>query len=341
MRKSTLAIALGVVAMTLVACGGKDSSDKSAATTAAKGPAPSTAKVQAGVNDPKDRNIAVLAFLPASITVKTGAAVEWTAPGSEPHTVTFLPAGKTPPPPSDPAAAALREKATTGAYDGTQSFSSTIFPTGPKPETYSLTFSKAGSYNYYCLLHPGMLGTVKVVDDATTADSQSAIDGRAKTEQAKWLTEGRAAKKALTEAPVKKTANADGTNTWTILMGGGSQHTDVLAFQPANADIKAGDKVVFLNDSNAPHTASFKGTKELPQNPESPEAMKPSPGPSPQTLNATDAFNSGWLPPNAPPGQGPPEAARSFTFVVPKAGTYNYVCLLHAPSGMGGSLTAT
>jgi plastocyanin len=69
--------------------------------------------------------------------------------------------------------------------------------------------------------------------------------------------------------------------------------------------------------------------------------MAAAPGKSPQTLNATDFFNTGWLPPNAPPGAGPPEAARSFTFTVPAAGTYAYVCILHSPSGMAGTIQAT
>ena len=69
--------------------------------------------------------------------------------------------------------------------------------------------------------------------------------------------------------------------------------------------------------------------------------MAPAPGKSPQTLNATDVFNTGWLPPNAPPGAGPPAAVRSFSFKVPAAGSYSYVCLLHAPSGMGGTLKAS
>lgn len=337
-KRATVVATIGLVALTLVACG-NDKKDDS--TGAAKGTAPSTAKVQAGANDPKDRNIAALAFLPASITVKTGASVEWTAPGPEPHTITFLPTGQTPPTPDKPENAALRAKSTSGAYDGTQTFSSTIIPTSQNPEKYSISFPKAGSFTYFCIIHPGMTGTVKVVDDASSAEPQSAINTRALSEENKWFAEGRAAKKTLTEAPLKKTANADGTTTWNIEMGVNTPHTTVLAFQPPSAEIKAGDKVVFVNNSQDPHTATFKGPKPLPTNPESPEAMAASPGKSPQTLNATDLFNSGWLPPNAPPGQGPPEAVRSFTFVVPKAGSYDYICLLHAPSGMGGTIKAT
>jgi plastocyanin len=336
-KRAVVLLTVGLVAVTLVACGGDDDNS----TNADEGSAPDTVAVRAGINDPKDRNIAALAFLPASVTVKTGAKVEWTSPGPEPHTITFLPTGQTPPAPDKPENAALRAKSTTGAYDGTQTFSSTLIPTGQNPEKYSVSFPKAGSFTYYCVIHPGMAGTVNVVDDAATAESQSAIDKRGKSEETKWLAEGRATKKALMEKPLAKTANPDGTTTWTVEMGLDTQHVSVLAFQPANAEIKAGDKVTFVNNSFAPHTASFKGSKTLPQNPESPEAMRPAPGPSPQTLNSTDVFNSGWLPPNVPPGQGPPEAVRSFTFVVPKAGEYSYICILHAPSGMGGTIKAT
>jgi len=75
--------------------------------------------------------------------------------------------------------------------------------------------------------------------------------------------------------------------------------------------------------------------------PARPRTAEPIPGPSPQTLNATRSFNTGELPPNVPAsaagGAPPPEAARSFTFVVPDAGRYEYSCILHVPSGMAGN----
>jgi hypothetical protein len=77
------------------------------------------------------------------------------------------------------------------------------------------------------------------------------------------------------------------------------------------------------------------------QNPTDPRVSAPAPGPSPQTLAKAGFFNTGLVPPNAPPGAAPPEAARSFTFTVPSAGTYSYVCLLHAPSSMTGSIVAS
>ncbi len=121
-------------------------------------------------------------------------------------------------------------------------------------------------------------------------------------------------------------------------MGVDTAHTSVLAFAPPSSDVKAGDTVTFVNNSFAPHTASFAGKGTLPQNPGDPAAQKPTPGPSPQTLNPTDVFNTGLLPPNAPPDGGPPEPARSFSFVMKTAGTFNYICIFHLGSGMAGAI---
>src|SRR5437868_2017537 len=112
MKKTVVALVVGAIALTLVGCGSNDKKKADAA--------PAKVAVQAGVNDPKDRNIAVLAFLPASVTVKTGGTVQWLVPGSEPHTITFLPAGQTPPTPDKPENAALRAKTVTGSYTGTE-----------------------------------------------------------------------------------------------------------------------------------------------------------------------------------------------------------------------------
>jgi plastocyanin len=124
-------------------------------------------------------------------------------------------------------------------------------------------------------------------------------------------------------------------------MGTSTAHADILAFKPVPVGVKAGDQVTFVNDSGAPHTATFFGQQPPIASPLDPRVGQPLPGPSPQMLDATKLFNTGLLPPNAPPGAGPPLPARSFTFVVPKAGSYSYVCLLHAPSQMTGAITAT
>ena len=291
-------------------------------------------QVQAGVNDPEDVTIAVLSFLPAEFTVAPGDEVEWSFPGPEPHSVTFFPEGETPPSP-DTAGEYFASVGDTGTVDGATLVNSGLRPFGPEPAgTFTVTFPDAGAYGYVCVIHPQMAGVVTVADEG--AHSQADVDTAAAALEEEYLAEGRAAKAALVDAEPRSEA-ANGATTWYVEMGSTTAHTDVLAFAPAPVEIAAGDTVVFINNSGAPHTASFAGETELPLDPESEEAMTPVEGP----LNATAFFNTGWLPPNAPPGAGPPEEVRSFAFEVPEAGTYDYVCLLHVPSGMVGSITAT
>lgn len=330
--KGWLAAAL-LVATALFSCG-DDGDDEPAAQAA-----PEQINVIAGVNDPQDPNIAVLEYMPESVTIAAGKSVEWRISGPEPHSVTFFPTGQQPPPPgSDPSLFA--PKPPTGPFDGRTLVSSGLVPLGPgAPPPFRVTFPTAGTFTYSCVIHPQMTGTVTVVDSQGDVDTQQEVTARAEQEQARWLEEGRAAKKTLMETPPEVERAADGTSTYTVLMGATTPHTDILAFSPPTPALKAGDRVTFLNTSEAPHTASFAGKASLPQDPTSPAVENPAPGPSPQRLNANDFFNSGLLPPNAgPPGSVPPEAARSFTFVVPTAGNYTFVCILHAPSGMAGSL---
>jgi plastocyanin len=349
------AVALAALGLGLVACGDDSGAPsitgtKAPTTTTSAAPAsggtgtPVSASradaIQVGINDPKDPTIAVLQFMPATVTVKKGATVTWDWTGTtEPHSVTFpAPGQQLPAPGSDTSLYAPTPP--TGPYDGTTFVNSGLQPLGATAQPFSLTFDATGSFTYYCVIHPQMVGTIKVVDGA--GDTAEQISAAKADEQTKWLDEGRAAKKAFEASTVPVTTNADKSKTYTIEMGTSTAHTDILAFHPTPANIKAGDKVTFVNDSGAPHTASFFGTgAEAIQNPLDPRVDAPAPGPSPQTLGARGFFNTGLLPPNAPPGAGPPVAVRSFTFTVPSAGSYSYVCILHAPSSMVGSITAT
>lgn len=301
--------------------------------------------VNVGVNDPKDPNIAVLQYMPAKVSVPVGATVQFSWAGTiEPHSVTFLAPGQTlPPPGSDPSL--FVGAAPTAPYDGSTFVNSGLFPLGPSPvPPFAMTFAKAGTYQYYCVIHPTMVGTVDVVDSGKTTTAAQAA-AAAKAQQARWLAEGRKAKAKLVAeaADEKPTKGADGSRTWTIQMGTTTVHTDILAFAPEPKRIKAGDSVTFVNNSGAPHTATFNGGSSDPiQSPLDPRVEQAIPGPSPQTLSAGSLYNSGQLPPNAaaPGQQPPPEAARSFTFVVPASGKYEYFCALHVTSGMGGTITA-
>lgn len=69
------------------------------------------------------------AFSPLNLTVATGTMVTWTNQDAAPHQIK------------------------------SDAFNSTILNTG---DTFSYTFTKAGTYNYSCSIHPSMLGTVTV-----------------------------------------------------------------------------------------------------------------------------------------------------------------------------------
>ena len=329
-------LVLGVAAVVLLgACG--DDKKKSAATDTG----PSQVSVLAGLNDQQDPNIVVTEFLPGDISVKAGAAVEWRFGGPEPHSVTFLRPGQTPPSPESPEGAALfaPSQPPVTSYDGKSLVNAGLRPLGPAPaEPFLLTFPTAGEYGYVCIIHPLMTGKITVVGDGSKVDTQADINERADSELNQWLDEGRAAKKKLTDTAPKQTANADGSTNWTYGMGATTEHSDVLAFAPASGEIKPGDSVTFLNNSLAPHTATFPAGGQAPQDPTDPASLAPT-APSPFTLKATGGpFNSGLLAPAAPPNAPPPEAVRSYTFMVPDAGTYPYVCVFHASSGMAGSI---
>jgi len=318
------------------------SSDNSKNASKSKGVVtPGAITIKAGVSDPAHSQIAVLQFMPAKATVSVGQTVRWSWDDTkEPHSVTFFPPGQSAPEPgSDPSLFAPTPPK--GAYDGTALVNSGLVPQGPQAAPpFEMTFTKAGTYAYTCVIHPQMVGTI-VVAAGDAGETAAAVTTRGDQEQGQWLAEGNEAYQKMMSAAPAKTKNKDGSTTWTVEMGASTPHTDVLAFAPVPAAVKHGDKVTFVNNSMAPHTASFFNQTPPIQNPEEPAAQKPAPGASPQKLNAKDFFNTGLLPPNAPPGAGPPAAARSFTFSVPAAGDYQYVCIFHAPSGMAGEIKAS
>jgi plastocyanin len=141
--------------------------------------------------DPALMAMLVDEFIPAEIQAKVNEKVTWTVVG--PHTVTFgkapfepgqyyskapdgawlikdgafAPTGfpAPPPPPSGPPPANAPDfiPLDGGTFDGS-GYKSTGFLAGfgaPNPQP-SLTFTKAGTYSYVCLLHPKMGGIVKV-----------------------------------------------------------------------------------------------------------------------------------------------------------------------------------
>ena len=159
--------------------------------------------VQAGINDPKQPDIAVLQFLPSELKVAVGTPVTWTWKGAiEPHSVTFVPRGTAPPNDTN-FGDYLTRTDPASPYDGTTLANSGLQPLLPGADApdFAMTFGAPGSYTYYCVIHPKMIGTVDVVDSGSGAQTAAQVRAAGKAQQRRWLAEGRAAKAKLERRP--------------------------------------------------------------------------------------------------------------------------------------------
>jgi plastocyanin len=101
-------------------------------------------------------NLSSLMFNPSTTTVPVGTTITWRNDEPITHTVT------------------------SGRYKGideTTGLRSSQAPDGTfgarlegKGKTFSFTFTKPGSYTYYCDIHQGMNATIVVVDDPTSTE---------------------------------------------------------------------------------------------------------------------------------------------------------------------------
>lgn len=312
-------LAPAVLAGFLTACGG-------GATPAANTPSTTAAqwRLNAGGSSHSEA-FQGLAFYPGTITVDAGDTVTWTYVSAEPHTVTFLAAGQaTPPPPTDPSAP---KPAGSSTYDGTAYTSSGFIAFG---YSYSLTFTKPGTYTYYCLLHqPEMQGTV-VVNPAGTAypAQEDAYSSQAMTQT---TTDLQAAAQAVSQFPYTPGGTHIAAGIAPGLSGSAPAHATVNRFLvDTNVDdstitIPVGTTVTWTNQSNnSPHTVTFPvAGQPLPSLPGDP--FTPPMGGS--TYDGTQVTNSGVL----MPGQ-------SYSLTFTKAGTFVYYCLFHDGEGMAGTI---
>ena len=328
LRRVLIAAGLAAAAaVPLVALGGfasAQSPSPSPSASATSTPAANAVTLQIGGGQ---SGITVDLFGPAKATILTGTTVTWVNPFTEPHTVTF---GN---PQGDPTTPLNVTPGTPVQYDGTQSFSSGLFGPGyppvpgapPSGTQFSVTFTKAGTYNYFCAIHPDMKGEMDVVDSGTV-DSQADLTARAASEYAAGLASLKADEAAApTAATVTK--NADGTSTYTVAVGGPDNPNGALVqYFPPSVNVSTGDTVKWVSNTHEPHTVTF--NPQLFQG--DPVSAGPSGGP---TFDGTGLVNSALI------GEG--YAATDFSLTFTKAGEYQYICLLHAPSGQHGVVTVS
>jgi plastocyanin len=85
------------------------------------------------------------AYIPNPIEVNTGDTITWVNDDSTPHTAT----------------SGTADSGSTGMFGGTDDSPEII---GSQGDTQSFTFEDAGEFEYYCTLHPSMIGTVIVTE---------------------------------------------------------------------------------------------------------------------------------------------------------------------------------
>jgi plastocyanin len=206
-------------------------------------------------------------------------------------------------------------------------------PLGNKLKPFVVRFTKTGSFTYYCDIHPGMKGRVKVVAKGKRVPKVSQDTARVKAQVAAGL-------------KVAKGLNPKPPANRVVVGAAGAGGIEKFAFFPAKLTVAPGTTVTFAMDKGSydVHTAttgpgnpekepkSFLGTlAKAFENPvfDPPSAVYPSDAPG-TVAGLTPAshgngfWNSGVLDASS---TTPLPASSSVRFDA--AGTYDFYCLIH------------
>jgi plastocyanin len=303
---------------------------------------PQTFYVLAG--DTGAYNTAVLAFGPQSLQVHRGDTVTWLIDSF--HNIHFettlselviAPEVDGQPLPQFNPAIAFPTIENGGVFTGGDANSGV----GLDPANPMLTFSlvmdvEPGVYGYMCDIHPGMVGNITVVDDATPIPSPDEAMTIGAAQLA--ITSGLGLQAAMEASMQPPVVGDDGALA--VSAGVQSGTAAVLAFFPATAVIEAGETVTWTIPENSmePHTVTSPALPPgsefniIPQEAGPPIlALSEAAFPSLEngaSVGADGAFNTGFM----FPGQ-------SFTLTFTEPGVYSYVCFIHA--GMQGTVVVT
>lgn len=260
---------------------------------------------------------AVNAFLPEHVTIARGTTIRWEFPWWEPHTVTLgVPESGAP------------EATPSGSNYGGTGFHTSELLFGPGKQ-YEIRFTTPGEYNISCIIHPGMLGTVTVTDDAALADTQADFDARGKTDYLREVEQLKAIAGIWAARPLERTALADGTAEHTVYIAGETPKGDVQQFFPAQLRINLGDTVNWQSVTVTGHTVTFGPFPEgvpRPGNPAVDEVRKPA-----DTYTGSGYWNSGVIGVDW-------QAGHEFQMTFGAPGTYVYYCIPHIDQGMVGQI---
>jgi plastocyanin len=215
-------------------------------------------------------------------------------------------------------------------------------PLADKPKPMTVRFNKAGRYTFFCDIHPGMKGTVRVVGKRSPIPSSKSDAARVRAQVAKALAIAKALPKTTKPPANTVSVGAEGKGgvsffgmlpdkltvpagtTVKFAMASGSSDVHTATFGPGDPD----SKTSYLGGIAASlQGAVFDGRAVYPsERPGSPLA-----GLSPE-LHGNGFWSSGLMDAVA---ASPIPPSGSVTFTTP--GTYPFVCLIH--TFMKGTIT--
>jgi plastocyanin len=304
-------------------------------------------------------------FFPSTTVIHVGDSVKWAINGF--HSVTFLAKGQPLPPlivTSGAVPISGRLDATgspfwfngnptqiinpqAGApaggksYNGNGFLSSGLPGEGP-PKPFTVKFTKAGTYTFHCVVHPGMQGAVKVLPKGAAIPSASQDRTAAVAQEQADVKQARKLAK-VTPAPATVLAGNDGNGpvAW-------------LRFFPSNLTVKVGTTVEFkIASKREVHTITFGPSAYTSEIEKTFTAPLPGGG-GPPTIGVNPLGGYPSDPPPLPPytgsnhgngfegagilslGGGPLPSSAKITFT--KAGVYDFECVIH--ENMDGKVTA-
>ena len=305
-------------------------------------------------------------FFPSSPKIHVGDSVSWSINGF--HTVTFLAKGQSLPPlvmpsPANPISGQLDASGTAFWFNGQpnllinpqaaapaggttysgKGFLNSGLPGEGPPKPFVVKFTKAGTFTFHCVVHPGMQGTVRVLAKGASIPSAKQDKATAIAQFKEGLVHARKLAKVKPPTDTVLAGHDAGTVTW-------------LRFFPENLKVKAGTTVEFkISSKREIHTITFGPeafTGKIESTFTAPLPGTGTNGPPTIGLNPLGAYPSDPPPLPAYTGAnhgngyegvgilslgGPQPSSAKITFTKP--GVYSFECVIHA--NMDGKITVT
>ena len=314
-------------------------------------------------------------FYPDKLTINVGDTIVFKHnSGLDPHTATFLgpmtelpaffnlPPGppQGPPPPKLEVNPQILFPQGGNTYDGSQFVSSGAMAADiPGPHEFSVSFPKAGTYQYICLVHTEqypdgtrrpMVGTLTVQAAGSAYPMTPAqVDAAAKAAIEADRGVATSSEPKAEEPAVITRASTNGAKIHRVNAGyyatasNNADNVDYLRFAPKVLTINAGDTVEWASPTeHGFHNVLFGEEPTLfnfePQPAGPPKVYVPTEvffPLGPNMHNGTGIYSSGII---RGSGDPPGPFSQSYALTFTKPGRYEYICALHYNQGMDGTI---